>query len=134
MRWDVLLNQLIATSTATEDVHTLLSDFLPSEKYYRMNPPLTNYIAIDEKDNTALNELKQPPYPLQQQKDDKEYVLKKWDMAEQEFDEIMGRSPVPQEIYGYDKISFWPKLKVRLFLIYLYKFAYPLGLRKRPAK
>ena len=54
-------------------------------------------------------------------------------MSEQEFDNIMSLPPVSHDVYGYDKISFWPKLKVRLYLIYLYKFAYPLGIKKRPA-
>lgn len=31
----LLVNQLIASTTDTEDVHMLLRDFLPREKYYR---------------------------------------------------------------------------------------------------
>ena len=80
----------------------------------------------------AIEELKGPPYPLEQQANDKEYVLKKWEMSEKEFDDIMKQAPVSHGIYGYDKVSFWPKFKVRLYLIYLYKFAYPFGLKKRP--
>lgn len=35
MGWDLLVNQLIASSTDTEDVHALLENFLPEEKYFR---------------------------------------------------------------------------------------------------
>lgn len=38
MNWDLLVNQIIASSVDTEDVHTLLKDFLPEEKYLRINP------------------------------------------------------------------------------------------------
>lgn len=80
----------------------------------------------------ALKELENPPYPLEQQAEDKAYVIKKWDMPEKEFEEIMNKPVVSHDVYGYDKVSFWAKLKVRLYLIYLYKFAYPLGIKKRP--
>ncbi len=35
MGWDLLVNQLIASTTDTEDVHALLVDFLPKDKYFR---------------------------------------------------------------------------------------------------
>lgn len=79
----------------------------------------------------ALSELTKPTYPIEQQQEDKLYVLKKWDMTEQEFDTVMASNPVPHEAYGLDKVSPWSKLKVKFYLIYLYKFAYPLGLRKK---
>ena len=75
--------------------------------------------------------LKEPTYPIQQQEEDKKYVLKKWDMTETEFDRIMKQPIVSHDIFGYDKISFLPKLLVKLHYIYLYKFAYPLGIKKR---
>ena len=58
MGWDLLVNQLIASSTDTEDVHALLNDFLPSEKYYRFNPLLQDILAIDEKNKAVLLDLK----------------------------------------------------------------------------
>lgn len=88
----------------------------------------SGYITRD----TALEELKNPPYPIEQQKADKEYVLKKWDMSEEEFEKIMNSPIVSHDVYGYDKTSFLTKLKVRLYLIYLYKFAYPFGIKKKP--
>ena len=42
MNWDLLVNQIIASSVDTEDVHTLLKDFLPEEKYLRINPVRRN--------------------------------------------------------------------------------------------
>jgi len=83
--------------------------------------------------NEALKELNKPPYPIEQQEEDKNYVLKKWDMSEAEFEEIMNKPIVSHDVYGYDSTSFWTKLKVRLYLIYLYKFAYPLRIRKKPS-
>ena len=56
--WDTLVTQLIASSTNTEDVHTLLQDFLLPSQYYRFNPVLNNILRIDEKNKTLLLELK----------------------------------------------------------------------------
>lgn len=58
MGWDMLVNQLIASTTDTEDVHALLNDFLPRDKYFRFNPILPENTAIDEKDQRVLNSLK----------------------------------------------------------------------------
>lgn len=58
MGWDVLVNQLVASSTDTEDVHALLRDFLPPEKYHRFNPQLPDLVRIDEKNKTMLSGLK----------------------------------------------------------------------------
>lgn len=58
MGWDVLVNNLIASSTDTEDVHKLLGDFLPPDKYFRLNPLLQDVTAIDEKNKTMLLDLK----------------------------------------------------------------------------
>eukprot|EP01036_Dinobryon_divergens_P024861 gene24861-33349_t len=59
MGWDLLVNNLIASSTNTEDVHALLVDFLPKDKYFRFNPQLRSNLAIDEKNKSILTELKQ---------------------------------------------------------------------------
>ena len=56
--WDVLVNQLIASSTDTEDVHSLLLNFLPPDKYFRLNPYLQDSMAIDERNKTQLEYLK----------------------------------------------------------------------------
>ena len=58
MDWGLLLNQIIASSTATEDVHTILGDLLPSDQYYRFNPLLVDSFAIDEMDPKLLKNLK----------------------------------------------------------------------------
>ncbi len=55
---DALLNQIIASTTDTEDIHAMLNDFLPPEKYFRMNPVLRSNTAIDEKDKNVLTGLK----------------------------------------------------------------------------
>jgi len=79
----------------------------------------------------ALQELQQPTYPLQDQEADKKYVIKKWGLTEDEFDHYMKQSPVSHDVFGYDKIGPLPKLIVRLHYIYLFKIAYPLGIKKR---
>ena len=58
MDWGLLLNQIIASSTATEDVHTMLGDLLPADQYYRFNPLLVDSFAIDEMDPELLKNLK----------------------------------------------------------------------------
>lgn len=78
----------------------------------------------------ALEEFKKPPYPEDQQQADKEYVLKKWDLGESEFNAIMQLPERSHNEFGFDTIDAWAKIKVKLRLIYLYKFAYPLKLKK----
>lgn len=58
MGWDLLVSQLVASSTDTEDTHNLLRNFLAPEQYYRLNPILKESMAIDEKDKNVLNKLK----------------------------------------------------------------------------
>lgn len=58
MGWDVLVNQLIASSTDTEDVHALLHNFLSPDKYFRFNVVLPDVLKIDEKNKTILGSLK----------------------------------------------------------------------------
>lgn len=88
----------------------------------------SNQITREE----ALKELVNPTYPLDQQLADKEYILKKWEMPENEFEKIMKQPRVEHEAFGHDKINLWSKIIYRLNLIYLYKIAYPLGLRRKP--
>lgn len=59
MGWDLLVNQLIASSTDTEDVHALLVDFLSKNQYFRFNPLLSENLPIDEKNKDVLLRLKQ---------------------------------------------------------------------------
>ncbi len=59
MGWDLLVSQLVASSTDTEDTHALLSNFLSPDIYYRFNPLLKDNTAIDEKDKSILNNLKE---------------------------------------------------------------------------
>lgn len=81
----------------------------------------------------AIEELKKPTYPLEDQENDRSYVIKKWDISEAEFSKIMTSPPVEHEVFGLDKISLWTRIKVKLYLIYLFKFAYPLGIKKKVA-
>lgn len=54
-----MLDHLISSSTDTEDVHTLLSGLLPSNRYYRINPFLPRTIAIDDTNESTLQELRE---------------------------------------------------------------------------
>lgn len=58
MGWDLLVSHIIATSVDTEDVHSLLADFLPPDKYFRFNPPLATNVAIDDRNKTVLTDMK----------------------------------------------------------------------------
>jgi predicted acylesterase/phospholipase RssA len=55
---DLLLNQLIGSSTDTEDVHHMLQSLLPANQYFRFNPLMRTNMAIDEKDPKVLLGLK----------------------------------------------------------------------------
>lgn len=79
----------------------------------------------------AKEELNNPPYPENEQRNDKEYVLKKWEMSEGEFDAIMRLKPVDHKIFGYDKPIQQTDLIYKLYMFYLYKIAFPLGLKRR---
>ncbi len=80
----------------------------------------------------ALLLLNEPPYPVNEQEDDKMYLLKKWDMTNEEFEVIMKTPPVEHSVFGLDKEIGWLiKLRVKLHYIYLFKIAYPLGIKKR---
>ncbi len=79
----------------------------------------------------AIDELKKPPYKTDLQIEDKSYVLKKWDMSEKEFDNIMAEKPVPHEVYGFDKIPFYQQVIIKAQLIYKYQILKRLGLLKK---
>ncbi len=78
----------------------------------------------------ALQELAQPPYALDKQLEDKRYVAKKWDLTNEQFDEIMSKPPVPHDIYGYDKPPLLKQAAKRIELIYKYQLLKRLGLLK----
>lgn len=56
----------------------------------------------------ALEELKQPTYDPELQKQDYEYALKKFDISKEEFEKYMTQAPVPHSVYGtqWDKKHF----------------------------
>lgn len=81
----------------------------------------------------ALIKLQSPPYPVEQQLKDKDYVIKKWGITDQFFEEVMRLPPVSHEKFGMEKKFFMERLQYKLHLMYLYKFAYPLRILKRPA-
>ena len=60
----------------------------------------------------ALKELEQPPYPIQEQLDDREYLIKKFNITPEEFEEIMNR---PCKTY-YDYPSYYGKILKSRFL------------------
>jgi N-acetyl sugar amidotransferase len=79
----------------------------------------------------AIEQLKQPPYSLEDQAADRSYVIKKWQLTEEEFEKYMKKPPVSHDHFGYDKTNNIIKFLVRLHYIYLYKIAYPLRLKKK---
>ncbi|MGI8668325.1 MAG: N-acetyl sugar amidotransferase, partial [Aridibacter sp.] len=47
----------------------------------------------------ALKEIAEPPYPAHLLREDKEYILKKFEISEEEFDKIMAEKPIPHTDY-----------------------------------
>lgn len=47
----------------------------------------------------ALNELEQPPYPVEQQREDEAYILKKLDLDPEEWRKILDAPPTPDDAY-----------------------------------
>ena len=41
--------QIIASATGSDDVHSVLADFLGSDQYFRLNPIIAENIGIDTK-------------------------------------------------------------------------------------
>jgi N-acetyl sugar amidotransferase len=79
----------------------------------------------------AVEELKKPAYSPQQQIEDKQYLLKKWDMTEEEFEDILRKPPVDQDSYGFDKQSPFKAIGKKVELIYKYQILKRLGLEHR---
>jgi N-acetyl sugar amidotransferase len=55
--------------------------------------------------NEAIEDLKMPPYPIEQQNEDKIYVSKKFGYTVEEFDEIMKAKPIDHSFYGQENPS-----------------------------
>ena len=47
----------------------------------------------------ALDELAKPPYPVEQQKEDEEYILKKLEIDPAEWQKILNAPPTPDSAY-----------------------------------
>ena len=58
MDWGLLVNHIIATAVATEDVHGVLTDILSPDQYFRLNPMLKENIPIDILNKTVLEDMK----------------------------------------------------------------------------
>ena len=96
---------------------------------------LSNLIMVKQiTREEALNELSHEPYDLNKQREDLEYVAKKWDYSVDEFNKVMFEKSFPHSYYGEEsqtKLSLTKFFKY-LELVYLYKFAYPLGIKDKP--
>ena len=95
-------------------------------KAHLSNLVMAGFITRDD----ALSDLKKPTYPEDIQKNDLEYVLKKWGMSSEEFERIMNKKPVPHEMFGVEKVPLRKKINKKIELIYKYKILKPLGLYK----
>lgn len=103
---------------------------IDKRKAHLSNLIMVNQITREE----ALIELSKEPYELLRQIEDKEYVLKKWELTNEEFEKIMNQPRVEHKHYGEEDEtpSWYLNLLHYLKMVYLYKFAYPLGIEKRP--
>jgi len=67
----------------------------------------------------ALEELKKPTYPIEQQEEDKQFFIKKLNISEQEFDSIMKESIKPHNSYNSEHETMY-QFKYFLFRIVAY--------------
>ncbi|MBL4624866.1 MAG: N-acetyl sugar amidotransferase [Flavobacteriales bacterium] len=100
---------------------------IDKRKTHLSNLICTGEITRDE----ALAELSQPTYPESNQKEDLEYVLRKLQMTQKEFDQIMASPEVPHSEFGLETDSIFYTLFNKIAYFVLFKFAYPLKLVKR---
>ncbi|MDN5205654.1 N-acetyl sugar amidotransferase [Fulvivirgaceae bacterium BMA10] len=75
----------------------------------------------------ALMELQKPPYPKELQEEDKKYVLKKFDISEEEFQEIMSSKRIDHGHYGKDQDGMFNFF----FQIYRYGSYVPIRLMRK---
>ncbi len=81
----------------------------------------------------AQEQMKEEPYPLQLQQDDKEYVCKKFGFTMAEFEALLALKEVPHEAYGQETDSpFKMKLFEKMSMLVLFQFFYRFRLIKRP--
>jgi N-acetyl sugar amidotransferase len=96
---------------------------------------LSNLIMVNQLSREdALKEISEEPYDLNKQKEDLEYVTKKWGYSIDEFMNIMNKKPIEHSFYGEedDSPNWYLKFIKYIELVYLYKFAYPLGIKAKP--
>ena len=85
---------------------------------------------------SALLEMENPTYPLEDQLEDKEYVIKKWELTNDEFEKIMKMPPIPHQFYGTDK-NYWYQKRYFLFRMFMYlpiRVLRLLGILHKPIK
>ena len=96
---------------------------------------LSNLIMTNQMSRAdALAALEEEPYPMRDQMEDKDYVEKKWGLTPEQFEEIMLQPKVEHKFYGEEDVkpSWYLDLLHYFKMVYLYKFAYPLGIRQKP--
>lgn len=84
-------------------------------KSHQANLIMSGQVSREE----ALLELQGPTYPLDEQESDREYVIKKLGISEEEFDKIMSEKPKPHAFYGTDRDN-WFKALFMAFRIAAY--------------
>lgn len=90
----------------------------------------SNLICSDQMTKEeALRELQNPPYPVEQQMADKEYVIKKLDFSEPEFEAIMKLPIRPHAEFGTE--SDFPQRLYKQWLHFKSNFGFLERLRKK---
>lgn len=103
-----------STFTKFYQAYVLPVKFGYDKRKVHLSALIRNYEITRE---AALEELKSPPYQPQELKVDKEFVLKKLDFTEKEFDAMMKEPPKQHLDYPSDEWVFkiWRKFKPHLY-------------------
>ena len=80
----------------------------------------------------ALSELNKPTYPLSEQESDKLYIIKKLNLSNKEFENIMEQPVISHDTFGYDNQKLISRIYTRLVNLYLNLIGYPFGLSMKP--
>ncbi|CAG9821065.1 unnamed protein product [Phaedon cochleariae] len=102
--WKKKFFAILDSATDTEGVHTMLSDLLPGNVYYRFNPYLTEMLDIAEIDPNKLEQLKRDTLMYLRRNEDKfQDAVKVLDQKKPLTKKALDWLNLKKEIYGFNQ-------------------------------